>query len=497
MQNHLAALMLGAFILAPVIKAQNVSNSPVAPAQVQKTIHRFLSTDGLQAAGVGLDVKEVETGTTIAQYQPRQCRIPASTMKILTTATALETLSDSFCFATRLTYTGYIKDSVLHGDLYIVGGGDPSLESDFFPHSQVFTKMEAAIKRGGINRIDGKIIGDGSLYTQAGLPTQWLLEDVGTYYGQTPSALSFNDNLLFLTYEVDSAGKPRLEAALPRNRMLKINSRLNVSNDKWWRVYGDSYSWYKTIRGQIPAGRKTVITIENPEPALMMADSLSHVLLSHGVRNLGSGTTRWTGMRGPQKPCLYIHYSLPLRDIIATTNHKSVNLFAENILLYLGLQNSSDSICDYDKALSTVRKHWSQKGMDCSHIYQADGSGLSMKNAMTPEFMTNLLVYMKKQSKEKDAFVNSFASAGVDGTVKTFLKGTPLSGKVLAKSGSMDRVQNFCGYIILGGKWYAFTFYVNNFDCSRKELRTAMAQLLNSLYHQPQAAHKGKTNRRK
>ena len=469
--------------LKRIILAAGLGWACLTAAAQQQVVRQFVNSNGLSAAGIGIMVKEVETGKVVAQYQPETNRIPASTTKLLTTATALEVLGDSMRFETRITYSGYIKDSVLHGNLYVVGGGDPSLESDFFVHNGIFAKMVSAIHRAGIRQIDGKIIGDASLYTVRNVPTQWLIEDVGSYYGQTPSALAFNDNLFFLTFApTDSIRPPHLEAILPHTRLLRIDNQLTLGNPMWWHVYGDSHSWYKIIRGEVPATRKTLIRVENPEPALLVADSLSRELYRHGIHNRGAGSTQWTKVRAPKSPCIYVHYSLPLRDIIAVTNHKSVNLFAENIFLYLALRINATG--DYEHAINSVTRFWNGKGLNCSHIHQVDGSGLSMKNALNPDFMTNLLVYMKRDSKYADAFTASLATAGVNGTVKTFLTGTPLQGKMLAKSGSMDRVQNFCGYIIYKQKWYAFTIMVNNFDCSRKDLRKAMSTFFNNLMKQ-------------
>lgn len=449
-----------------------------ANAQAVKT---FVNTPGLEHAGIGISIKEVETGKVVAEYQPKASRIPASVTKLVTTASALEMLSDTFRFETRLTTNGDIVDSTLFGDIFIVGGGDPTLESDFYAHTGLFKTLTDTIKSLGIKKIEGRIIGDGSLYVQSGVPGEWLVEDVDTYYGQTPSALSFNDNLLFLTYTVDSTNTPQLEAVMPRNRLLEVEDKLKVgtNNNMWWRVHGDSHQWHKLIRGRIPANKKTLVKMENPDPGLMIADSLAFLLEKDSIGHCGIGSSMWTADTANNDTCLYVHRSLPLSQIIKTTNHQSVNLFAENIFLYLGTQKTIPS--SHESAVKVVEHYWDSLKISNNKIHQVDGSGLSMKNAICPEFLTDMLIYMKKGSKYSNTFVKSLPTCGVNGTVEGFLAGTALKGKVLAKSGSMERVQNYSGYIIWKKKWYAFTIMVNNFDCTRADLRKHIGTMMLSV----------------
>ena len=453
----------------------------------QAIVNEFLKSKGLANATVGLMVKDVENGKVVAENRPQANMIPASITKALTTATALQTLTDTFRFATRLATDGYVKDSVLHGNLYVVGGGDPTLESDYYVHDTIFQKMAHAVQQYGIAHIEGKIIGDASSYTRKGVPGSWLVEDAGTYYGVTPSALSFNDNQFIITYLGQDSGEVAIvENVRPANRLLKIDSRMKSCanpKSKWWNIHGDSYSWQKIIRGSVPAHRKTVVRVEIPDPGLLVADSLRHTLGSLGIGSKASGTTLWAADTLPRKLSnIYIHYSLPLSDIIATTNFNSVNLFAENIYLRMGLGSDTvPGLSTFESSAASIRKYWASKGLNAAGIHQVDGSGLSMKNAINPAFLTEVLCYMKTQSPYADAFYKSLPVAGVNGTVKTFLRKTALQGQVRCKSGSMERVQNYCGYINYNKRNYAFTLMVHNFTCTRAELRQAMAQMLTRL----------------
>lgn len=459
--------------LLPLSAQAPTNNALVGTDAVKK----FVSTDGLQAAGIGVLIKEVETGNVIAEYQSSSNRIPASVTKLLTTATAMEIMSDTFRFVTKLNYSGTIKDSVLYGNLYIVGGGDPTFESDYFPHNPVFEHMVAAVEAAGIKKIEGDVVGDASLFQRSGANGNWLMEDIGSYYGQTPTAFCFRDNLLMVTCKGnDSTGTAEIESILPRTNLLEIDNRINTGNDTWWHIYGDVYAWNKIVRGRIPAKKKTLIKIENPDPALLAADSLRNMLDRNGICSNKSRSTIWTSERAPKDNTIYKFYSQPLSEVEKQTNYHSVNLFAENLYLYLGLQNAE--ISNYDLVPPVVTRYWNSHGVPMNHVHQVDGSGLSMKNAINPEFLTNMLIYMRKKSPYANAFTATLPTAGKQGTVKSFLSGTLLSGKTFVKSGSMERVQNFSGYVVWNGKWYAFTIMVNNFDCTRKQVRTAIQNLM-------------------
>lgn len=473
MKNWKTTIVVLFLCCLPSISAftQNDNTSTGTAAAIKK----FVATDGFQAAGLGYIVKEVDSENVIAEYMSGYNRIPASVTKVLTTATAFEMLGDTFHFATKLAYSGDIKDSVLYGNLYIVGGGDPSFESDYFQHNPVFEQMVAAVENAGIKKIEGDVVGDASLFQRQGANGDWLLEDVGSYYGQTPSALCFHDNLFMVTCSgTDSTGV--IETVLPRTNLLTIDNRLQSGTPAWWHIYGDTYDWKKIVRGRIPAGKKTLVKIEIPDPALLVADSLRTELDKNGICSNKSRSTIWSSERAPEGNIIYKIYSRPLKEICRQTNVHSVNMFAENLFLYLGLNNAETS--NYDMAQKTVAKYWNTHGVPTTHTHQVDGSGLSMKNAISPKHLTDVLVYMKKKSVYANAFTASLPTAGKHGTVKSFLSGTLLSGKTFCKSGSMDRVQNFCGYVLWNGKWYAFTVMVNNFDCSRKQVRAAISNLL-------------------
>jgi D-alanyl-D-alanine carboxypeptidase/D-alanyl-D-alanine-endopeptidase (penicillin-binding protein 4) len=242
------------------------------------------------------------------------------------------------------------------------------------------------------------------------------------------------------------------------------------------------FSWNKTIEGPFAVGKMQEIQSENPEPALFVADAIEQQLKDSGVVFTKKASTTRIEQFAKSDSCklLYTHYSAPLSELCRATNYNSINLYAENIFLHLGLRNSYTS--SYPKSISSSFGWWNAHGVNAKGVYQVDGSGLSMKNAINPNFFVDMLIYMKKKSKFFPAFYASLPTCGVNGTVKSFLANTPLKGKAHFKSGSMERVQNYAGYVEHNGKTYAVCLMVNNFSCQRGELRVKMGNMLKDIF---------------
>ena len=450
--------------------------------QAQTPLSKFFSAENLSSAGISVLVRDVESGENLVEYNSKTSRNPASLMKLLTTATAVEILTDTFRFQTRIEYDGVItEDSVLNGNIYIAGGGDPTLESTYRKTNHFYVESVKAIQDAGIRRINGRVIGDASLFEEYGSPFQWLVEDIGSYYAPTPSALSAHDNLFYLTLRAD-ASSVWLEKIKPSTNLLSPEMNFKIRGKEIsWRVSKSDFSWQPVFRGVMPANQRVTIRTEMPEPALFVADSLSNFLRMAGIPvESGSTTARVCRVSNrKERTPIYTYYSEPLKDIMKETNQRSLNLYAENIFSYLALQE--DSMATTRTAATVVSSYWKERGLPAQKVFQADGSGLSMKNSVNADFLVQLLIYMKKKAEYGDSFFSSLPIAGVNGTVSSFLSGTNLSGKAYVKSGSMERVQNYSGYINYKNKWYAFCVMVNHFDGDRSTVQKQIGTLLNEV----------------
>lgn len=465
------------FLLLPFISFSSL----LLHAQNQ-AVTQFIQHPNLASASIGFLLKELDSGKVIAEYQSQTCRNPASVTKLITTASAFEMLGDTFKFKTILGYEGVVSDSILEGDLFIIGGGDPTLESKHNPlPNNFYINSIEAIKNAGIKKINGKVIGDASLFAEDGAPFLWLVEDISSSYSPTPSALTAHDNLLQFTLVSDSAGitlnslKPFSPLYQPKIELL------NNEDEIGWRVSKQDFSWEPAIRGNLPIGTKRVIKTEIPEPAIFLADSLQRLMNRVGISidsvvcSVRQTQKKWGGT------ILYTQNSTSLSEIAKITNHQSNNLYAENIFLYLSLQNEKNKICTNGNSHIAITSFWKEKGVDTKHLFQVDGSGMSMKNAISPKHIVDILEYMQKKSSHSRAFIESIPIAGKKGTVVNFMKNTPLAGKAHVKSGSMERVQNYAGYIQKGDKWYAFCIMVSNFGGQRGNVIKQISTLLNEV----------------
>lgn len=476
MKRTIFSLLTFFFVFSSVINAEE--NQPTSAS-----LKKFIASPNLKVANISVLVRDLDSGKEIAEYRSLCDLIPASVTKVITTASGLELLTDTFRFRTRLQYDGYIKDSILHGNIYIKGGGDPTFgvkrEDENF---SFFSNAAQAITSLGIKCIDGNIVGDASLFFESGSPQKWLVEDVGSSYSPTPSALSFSDNLLSFDLITDSTSA-HIENVEPYTSLFAPELRVKITERKTssCRISKPDYSWSPIVFGSMPRNFKEKVITEIPDPAKLVADSLRRVIERIGIQVTATpAITSKEFKQDSVRKTLYTHTSKPLKNIIQQTNYKSINLYAENIFSYIGLRENPEVSFRANSA-KVIAEYWAKRGLQSSQIFQLDGSGLSMQNAINSRFLVDILTYMKKKSKYSDSFVSSIPTCGVSGTVKSLLAGTPLSGKVQAKSGSMERVQNYCGYISWNGKNYVFSIMINNFNGTRKAVRQDISNFLNAV----------------
>ena len=462
-----------------IILSFTIINSAMAQ---NSAITEFVNSDNLTQASVGFLVKDITNGKVVAHYQENTDRNPASVTKIITTASAMEMLTDTFRFKTNIEYCGTISDSILHGDLYIRGGGDPTLGSAHAPVTcDFFSETLIALQQKGIKQITGHIVGDATVFREDGAPFHWLVEDIGSSYSPTPSGLNIQDNLLGIVISSDSTGISCTNCTPFTSLMQPKIEMTQAPKEKSWRMTKTDFSWNPTLRGNLPMDSKQYIKTEMPEPALFLADSMRNMLLAAGIEvALEATTTKWY-KRDSIRDTLFIHKSNTLKEIERVTNYKSNNLYAECIFLTLSKQQDTIGPCVGWRSANVISKYWTSKGLEANRIFQVDGSGLSMKNAISPKFMVDVLTYMHTSSKYQKQFLYTLPTAGRNGTVASFMKGTALEGKAFVKSGSMERVQNYAGYINANGKWYAFCIMVSNFTGVRKPLVKQIATLINEV----------------
>jgi D-alanyl-D-alanine carboxypeptidase/D-alanyl-D-alanine-endopeptidase (penicillin-binding protein 4) len=452
--------------------------SIVIYAQKPDALEVFLQKKNLAHAAVSFKAVDLASGEAVASFNEKMALIPASNMKIITTATALDTLSGSFRYQTALTYDGEIKNDMLVGNLYLKGSGDPTLGSEFMIDDREGFLRDCliALRKAGIKSIEGDVVVLDQLFGYEGVCPTWLLEDIGTSYAPGVYGISVFDNTYQIYLQSYSAGsRVEIHSVSPQIQGLHFINELKASkidSDKS-HISGLPFSFEKRLHGTIPANRSNfIIKGSIPDPGLFLAEYLYKFLKKNDITIKGNATTYRFTQKLPKNDYPLTTIESPrLAAIVRETNVKSNNHYAEHLcktLLTFDHFNFSD--------------YWERRGLDGAALLMADGSGLSPTNAVSAGFLTDVLIYMYEKDGATGAFYQSLPVAGKEGTVIAFLKKTPLEGKVRLKSGTIAHVQSYSGYVEKGDKRYAFSLIVNNFSGKRTDLRRAITTLLVDLF---------------
>lgn len=461
---------------------------------VEKAVEEFLKDPDLKNIALTFHAVEVSTRKAVASYNAEMSIVPASCMKLITTATALEILGGGYKFKTVIQYSGTLDTvkRVLNGDVFILGGGDPTLGSKYFAKddpSAFLIDWARAIKAAGIDSITGNIIADAEIYGWEMVPSTWAWGDLGNGYGAAPCGVSIYDNTCVLKFNTGSkAGDTaRIECVMPYVPDLEFSSDVyagNTTDDNAY-IFGAPYSYQRVVKGVLPKGKEAFeVKGTIPDPSYLAAFELMHALLAEGVAVGGRpNTVREMKMKGaftsPVRTDIYTHYSPAVASIVNLTNTFSVNLFAEHLINQIGLVKYGNGTVGSGAA--AMLEFWAKKGIDTKGLYITDGSGLSRFDAVSASHFVQILLWMT-QSKSFSTFEKSLPVAGRSGTLSGFCKGTRAEGKVAAKSGTMTRVKAYSGYVTSkAGKRIAFSVVVNNFNCSTKQMEKKLEKIMVAL----------------
>ena len=435
-------------------------------------------------AAVSVCVLDLNTSKTVAQFNQGQSVTPASVLKLLTTAAALELLGPDFRFETKLMSSGTIENNQLTGDLWIVGKGDPSLGSRQVPGdpSAFLADWVKAISNADINRIEGRILADASAFDDEGVSPYWLWEDIGNYYATGIYGLNVFDNSFRLELTSGVAGtKPEITGMTPYIMGLSIeNHLLAADNDQDSAyLYGAPYQNEMRLFGTMPANRSNFsIRGQIPDPPTYLAYRFKEELIKAGIPVDGAArsTRLLTGESETFKKTISRTKSIPLSQIIRIIHEKSDNFYTECLLRQLAGQ-ATDRPASAREGIRVVKEFWQKKGLDLSALSMYDACGLSPNDRISAELLAQVLKLMASNT----VFEQSLPLAGMEGTVSGFLNGTPLEGKLRLKSGSNQVVNAYAGYYRKNGKSYAVVMIVNYANASRSQIRKDMETFLLSL----------------
>ena len=437
----------------------------------------------------GLLVVDAESGATLYEKNTNNYFLPASNMKLLTTALALDTLGPEYRFRTRVeTNGGLTSDGKLSGDLILVGRGDPNLSNRKFPYEtkeefegppeKALAEIADAIAARGVKEIAGDVVGDDSYFPRERYPDGWEIDDMVWEYGAPISAIVVDDNTVTLTLTPgEKAGGAVMAVVEPPTREFAVENEVITIGAKEkpdLRLTREPGGDTVIVSGMMPATsnpRKLVLAIQ--EPALHAANLLSQLLKDRGIKV--GGMVRAVHEPDPNeatRTVLAEHLSIPLKDSVKLVNKISQNLHTEVLLRAAARQQgrwaTPEDLQKFPAAF------YAKAGISEGDVIQTDGSGLSRHDLVTPRAFVALLAYARKQAWFP-AFLESLPVAGADGTLNERMKEPPLAGKIHAKTGSVTHVRTLSGYAETpGARKLIFSFLSNNQGAKNHEVHVAI-----------------------
>ena len=488
--------------------ATAASASSKVKSSVQNYINGTMQTDRLWKNAV-IAIKAVDDkGRVIAEWNPDYPILTASTMKTVTTGTGLNYLGEDFKFETKVAYTGTISNGTLQGDLFIIGGGDPTLGSSdtvAFPIDSIFGVWRDAVANAGIKKIDGNIVADDSFFKRE-IPASWCWSDIAYDYGCAPSGLTFYENTtkFKLTPGAVPGSPAKVEVEYPLLPTLSIENSVvtgeaNSGNNNSYRTQDLSLSG--RFYGSIPVNREVIYeTNSNKFPHLSCGYEFERFLEKSGISVNGTvediQAYKKRVAANPATPAslepvvLVTTYSPELWKIVLVTNRISNNLYAETILKMIDKKLTGNG--GYNTALNSIRTILKDSlGVDLWGFRNDDGSGLSRENYVAPNFFCNYYTTMAKTSIFAK-FFESLPIPGCPGTLRTVLKKekSELKSRIHAKSGSLSSVKCYAGYVEMGDsqkrepskkRLIKFAILTNNFDARSSEMMPKIEGFMKAL----------------
>ena len=464
---------------------------------VTEAMENVLGSDDFKGASVSM-LAVTGDGDTLLCHDSGRLLIPASNMKLVSTALAMHSLGPDYRYGTGIGYSGTIEDGTLRGDLYIIGGGDPTIGSAnpiATPLDTLFGEWMEMISDTGISHIEGNIVGDGRFFSgMDGHPT-WEVCDAGTYYGTGTSGLSFYENVQ--DFNVSAGEKPgdpvNIEPGYPETPWMEFiysctTGKPGTGNSLYF--YPDSFYPCGEMRGTFAVDRQPRTEhAANRFPEYTLAWYFWRFLADNGIESEEgpADTGPVFGICAMPQDSLKIigrTFSAPLSDIIAETNRKSNNLYAETLMKTLGKEYCGSGC--YDSSYVAVRGLLEETGVTGHRTIIRDGSGLSRENLLSADFLCDLLMKMTLSPSFED-FFNSLPRPGGIGTLEYEMQSVPFSIKdrIRMKSGSMGGVRCLSGYIIpeTGARedMIIFSLLVNGYTVPLYRIQRALDSIILSL----------------
>lgn len=470
----------------------NVQSQNLSSEQIKRVLKEFEKHPVLKSASLSFSMTDLQTGKKIASLDEHRALVPASSQKIISTALILNELSGDFKFETPFFLIGDSQPGgIFNGNLEIIGRGDPSFASDYIAE---IPKIEAIadtiffkLKERGISRIKGQIKVNEQFITDIPENPEWLWYDLGNYYGAGCFAFNYSENTARISLEaaLEEGATCRVFRVQPDQLFPFYTSRVKGSkNPKQDELYvlGNSQSCKQEIWGEWKCCKEDTIMIRS---ALANPADVFIALLQEALQRKGIVFEEINLSPANEGEIIFSYASPPLKDLVKRALIKSVNLYCESFLHLYGLKvngttNRMQALIAMNQQLTTIVKE--KEG-----VVMEDGCGLSPKNMFSASVFVKFLQWVDKKDTLK-YYWQLLPDNSKQGPLAKWLKSHKNQPYQLRlKSGTMERVKSYTGYLINQNKpRYALSLIVNHYSCSGEIMNELIANLLNKILNNQQ-----------
>lgn len=456
--------------------------------ELAEKIDAILADDQLIGSITGVSVRRASDGTLLYTHDGDVMLHPASNQKMITSISALETLGPDYRFSTEVRTDGNLKGKVLHGNVYLVGKGDPTLMQDGLE------KLAKQLKQQGIHKIKGDLIGDDSWYDDVRLSTDLNWDDEPYYTGAQISALTMSPNEDYDTgtviVEVDPGKKPGSKPKvniIPETSYVKVINKAKTiagATGNTISIEREHGTNHMIITGELPQEANQVRQWRSVwEPTGYVLDVFHRALQAEGIKLIGNSKVK-TGTAPAKTKQLAVKKSIPLKDILITFLKLSNNGHGEILTKEVGKVVHDEG--SWDKGLEVAANTLKDLNLNTEYVLLRDGSGMSHKNLI----QANELSYLFYAIQDKDWFPyleTALPLAGhperlVGGTLRYRMTEEPTKENVIAKTGSLTGVSTLAGYVTSkDGEKLTFSIMMNNYKSgSMTDIQDEIATVLAS-----------------
>lgn len=457
-----------------LIFALQLALAPVSFGQsVQAMAENYIRAAKLGKATFGLQVTDLETGEVLVEHNPAEPLIPASNMKLITTASALGILGADFHFSTRLRLVD--KTLVLRGD-GDPGFGDPKLlQAMGLNMEQLLDRWIDAVKRTNQATFDALLVDDRAFDNEFVHP-DWPRNQLHKWYCAQVAAINFNDNCLDLYARPTSNGHRPVITIEPNDPPILLdNDATSGPRNAFWasRKLGGNQI---VLRGQVRHALTQPANVTIHDPPMFFGELLQRRLKAAGIEVGQVQRVQPQQVLAEGRLLAEVRTTLP--TVVARCNHDSQNLFAEALIKRMGHQITGQP-GGWVNGAAAIRAFLTRAlGSDSASVIIADGSGMSRENRISARDMVGLLAYMHNDSGAGEVFAASLAAPGEPGTLEDRFDDVNLAGRVRAKTGYIKGVVCLSGYLTVGDHSVAFSMLLNEYYGSTAPVKQMMEKIV-------------------